>query len=72
MWMFSLPSKHYRGTNCLHSLTLTAAQIYQIFKYLKGGLSLSSRNKVNEIVSFKYLSLQVNVSEELTSVKYVR
>ena len=33
--------------NCLHSLTLTAVQICQIFKYFKGGLSLSSRNTVH-------------------------
>ena len=32
--------------NHLHSLTLTAVQICQIFKYIKGGFSLASRNTV--------------------------
>ena len=33
-----------QAPNCLHSLTLTLIQIYQIFKYFKGEFSLSSRN----------------------------
>ena len=46
--VISLPSKHCRGAkvpNLLHSLTL--AQICHIFKYFKGGLSLSSRNSMD-------------------------
>ena len=33
-----------QAPNCLHSLILTLIQICQIFKYFKGGLTLSSRN----------------------------
>ena len=73
---FSCGSSHSQAntaeaSNHLHSLTLTAVQICQIFKYFKGGFSLSSHNNdQNRSCTnyFKRICSQVHSKAEITKL----